>query len=71
MKGRVLLRIPPETQAGRVFRLAGQGMPRFRAEGFGEVLHRPEVRDLDLVLETPADLEQRTRELAMLRRLAT
>lgn len=41
------------------------------AEGFGEVLHRPEVRDLDLVLETPADLEQRTRELAMLRRLAT
>jgi deoxyribonuclease-4 len=39
-------------------------------EGFFEILHRPEVRDLDLVLETPADPEQRTRELATLRRLA-
>jgi deoxyribonuclease-4 len=47
----------------------GEGL--IGAEGFGEVLHRPEVRDLDLVLETPANLEQRTRELAMLRRLAT
>ncbi len=40
-------------------------------EGFFEILHRPEVQDLDLVLETPADLEQRTHELATLRRLAT
>lgn len=39
-------------------------------EGFSEFLHRPEVAGLDLVLETPADLEQRTRELATLRRLA-
>ncbi|HET8569923.1 MAG TPA: DnaJ C-terminal domain-containing protein, partial [Candidatus Limnocylindria bacterium] len=28
LKGRVTLRIPPETQNGRVIRLAGQGMPR-------------------------------------------
>jgi DnaJ-class molecular chaperone len=28
LKGRVALRIPPETQNGRVVRLAGQGMPR-------------------------------------------
>ena len=28
LKGRVALRIPPETQNGRVIRLAGQGMPR-------------------------------------------
>jgi DnaJ-class molecular chaperone len=28
LKGRVSLRIPPETQNGRVIRLAGQGMPR-------------------------------------------
>jgi curved DNA-binding protein len=27
LKGRVSLRIPPETKAGRVFRLRGQGMP--------------------------------------------
>jgi deoxyribonuclease IV len=47
----------------------GEGL--IGVEGFFEILHRPEVRDLDLVLETPADLEQRTRELATLRRLAT
>ncbi len=28
LKGRVALRVPPETQNGRVIRLAGQGMPR-------------------------------------------
>ncbi|HEU4356477.1 MAG TPA: deoxyribonuclease IV [Actinomycetota bacterium] len=39
-------------------------------DGFAEILHRPEVRPLDLVLETPADPEQRARELATLRRLA-
>jgi deoxyribonuclease IV len=39
-------------------------------EGFFEILHRPELGDLDLVLETPADREQRIRELATLRRLA-
>jgi len=40
-------------------------------EGFSEILHRPELLDLDLVLETPADREQRIRELASLRRLAS
>lgn len=39
-------------------------------EGFFELLHRPELAELDLVLETPADREQRARELAALRRLA-
>ena len=27
LKGRIKLRIPPETQAGRIFRIKGQGMP--------------------------------------------
>jgi len=27
LKGKIALKIPPETQNGRVFRLAGQGMP--------------------------------------------
>ncbi len=31
LTGTVSLRIPPGTQAGRSFRLAGQGMPRLRA----------------------------------------
>ena len=30
LKGRILLTIPPGTQAGRTFRLKGQGMPRLK-----------------------------------------
>ncbi|CAN5777144.1 DnaJ C-terminal domain-containing protein [soil metagenome] len=37
LDGRVLLRIPPETQNGRSFRLAGKGLPRFRAVGRGDL----------------------------------
>jgi curved DNA-binding protein len=37
LKGNVLLKIPAGTQAGRIFRLAGQGMPRFKATGFGDL----------------------------------
>jgi deoxyribonuclease-4 len=33
-------------------------------KGFFTILHRPELRELDLVLETPADREQRIRELS-------
>jgi curved DNA-binding protein len=36
LKGRVSLRIPPETQNGRTIRLAGQGMPR-SGGGFGDL----------------------------------
>ena len=36
LKGRVSLRIPPETQNGRTIRLAGQGMPRATG-GFGDL----------------------------------
>jgi DnaJ-class molecular chaperone len=37
LKGRVTLRIPPETQNGRVIRLAGQGMPRLGGAGHGDM----------------------------------
>ncbi|HET7676340.1 MAG TPA: J domain-containing protein [Candidatus Limnocylindrales bacterium] len=43
LKGRVLLRVPPETQDGRTFRLVGQGMPRFRAEGHGDLYVKARV----------------------------
>ncbi|MEJ5197543.1 MAG: DnaJ C-terminal domain-containing protein [Anaerolineae bacterium] len=33
LSGSVILRIPPGTQSGRTFRLAGQGMPKLRAPG--------------------------------------
>ena len=34
----VALKIPPETQNGRVFRLTGKGMPRRRGSGHGDLL---------------------------------
>ena len=37
LKGSVLLKIPAGTQAGRTFRLTGQGMPRFKATGNGDL----------------------------------
>ena len=37
LKGRVLLTIPAGTQTGRTFRLTGQGMPRFKAGGTGDL----------------------------------
>jgi DnaJ-class molecular chaperone len=43
LKGRVLLRIPPGTQPGRTFRLTGQGMPRFKADGSGDLYVKTKV----------------------------
>lgn len=39
-------------------------------EGFAAILRRPEVRDLSLIVETPASGERRRRELETLRSLA-
>jgi curved DNA-binding protein len=55
--GRLLLRIPAGTQSGRIFRLAGQGLPRFRVDGRGDLYCRVRV-----VL--PTDLDEHARELA-------
>jgi curved DNA-binding protein len=43
LKGKVLLTIPPGTQPGRTFRLTGQGMPRLKASGAGDLLVRTKV----------------------------
>jgi curved DNA-binding protein len=43
LKGRVLLTIPPGTQPGRTFRLSGQGMPRFKATGHGDLYVKAKV----------------------------
>jgi DnaJ-class molecular chaperone len=43
LKGRVLLKVPEGTQAGRVIRLKGQGMPRFKGDGTGDLLVRVRV----------------------------
>jgi curved DNA-binding protein len=43
LKGSVLLKIPAGTQTGRTFRLTGQGMPRFRATGNGDLYVKAKV----------------------------
>jgi len=43
LKGSVLLTIPAGTQNGRTFRLTGQGMPRFRATGHGDLFVKAKV----------------------------
>lgn len=43
LKSSVLLTIPPGTQSGRTFRLTGQGMPRFRANGHGDLYVKARV----------------------------
>lgn len=56
LKGRVMLKIPPETQNGRVFRLAGLGMPRLHGSGHGDLYAKVRV-----VL--PTNLTERERAL--------
>ncbi len=40
---KLVLKIPPETQNGTVFRLGGKGMPRLRGEGSGNLYARVKV----------------------------
>ena len=43
LKGRVLLTIPAGTQPGQTFRLSGQGMPRFKSTGHGDLYVKARV----------------------------
>ncbi|TMC79619.1 MAG: J domain-containing protein [Chloroflexi bacterium] len=56
LKGRVSLRIPPETQNGRTIRLAGQGMPR-PGGGHGDLY-------VTVKVVMPTKLNEKERELA-------
>jgi molecular chaperone DnaJ/curved DNA-binding protein len=55
LKGKVALKIPPETQNGKVFRLSGKGMPRMDG-GKGDLFAKVRV-----VL--PTSLTEREREI--------
>jgi DnaJ-class molecular chaperone len=56
LKGKAMLKIPPLTQNGRAFRLAGLGMPHLAGDGKGDLCARVKV-----IL--PADLSPEEREL--------
>jgi DnaJ-class molecular chaperone len=43
LRGRVLLKVPAGTQQGQTFRLTGQGMPRLKGEGSGDLYARVKV----------------------------
>ena len=56
LDGRVKLKIPPETQTGKLFRLRGKGVQPVRGGGVGDLLCRA-------VVETPVNLNKRQKEI--------
>ncbi|CAM2969596.1 molecular chaperone DnaJ [Legionella worsleiensis] len=56
LEGRVTLKIPEETQTGKVFRLRGKGMKSVRGHGQGDLLCK-------VVVETPVNLSKEQKEL--------
>ena len=56
LKGKLALKIPAETQNGKVFRLAGQGMPHLGKSTRGDLLAR-----VNVVL--PTKLSEKEKEL--------
>ena len=56
LNGRVKLRIPAETQTGKLFRLRGKGVKPVRGGGVGDLLCR-------VVLETPVKLNKKQKAL--------
>ena len=54
LKGKLALKIPPETQNGRSFRLSGQGMPHLRGSSLGDL-----VAKIKVVLPTKLSKEEK------------
>jgi DnaJ-class molecular chaperone len=64
LTGNLVLRIPPGTQAGRTFRLSGQGMPKLKSGERGDLLVKVRVMLPDKLSEREQEL---VREWARLR----
>ena len=56
LDGRVKLKIPPESQTGKLFRLRGKGVKSVRASSKGDLLCR-------VVVETPVNLNKKQKDL--------
>ncbi|MDO8687376.1 MAG: DnaJ C-terminal domain-containing protein, partial [Dehalococcoidales bacterium] len=54
LKGKVALKIPPETQNGRTFRLTGQGLPHLGNSSRGDLLAK-----VNVVLPTKLSAEEK------------
>ena len=55
LDGNVVLKVPPETQSGKVFRLRGKGVRSVRATGYGDLFCRVQI-------ETPVNLGEEQKE---------
>ncbi|MDT8388400.1 MAG: molecular chaperone DnaJ [Thiogranum sp.] len=56
LDGRVMLKVPPETQTGKLFRMRGKGVKPVRGGPVGDLLCR-------VVVETPVKLNSKQKEL--------
>ncbi|ODP96519.1 MULTISPECIES: molecular chaperone DnaJ [Salinivibrio] len=56
LDGRVSLKVPAETQTGRMFRMRGKGVQSVRGGGVGDLICK-------MVVETPVNLSSRQKEL--------
>ena len=56
LAGNVVLKIPPETQNGKSFRLRGKGMPHLRRSGTGDLY-------AEINVQLPTELSNREREI--------
>jgi len=56
LDGQVNLKVPPETQTGKLFRLRGKGVRSVRGSGVGDLMCR-------VVVETPVHLNKKQKEL--------
>jgi len=56
LNGRVSLKVPPETQSGKLFRLRGKGVRSVRGDGVGDLICK-------VTIETPVNLGKRQKEL--------
>ena len=56
LDGRVKLKVPPETQTGKLFRLRGRGAPPVRGGAPGDILCR-------VVVETPVHLSEQQKDI--------
>ena len=56
LQGRVMLKIPPETQTGRMFRLRGKGVRSVRGGQVGDLICR-------VAVETPVNLNKEQKEI--------
>jgi curved DNA-binding protein len=56
MTGKIDMRVPPESQSGRVLRVPGKGMPKLRGSGHGDLY-------VKLVAQIPTHVSEKEREL--------